>query len=187
VQLLSDARCGLPLIPGHARRQDYAYVRHGTRNLFIFVAPKAGRRHLLLTWRRTKEDWAKAMRYLVDALYPDTPLIDLVDDNLNTHTVHALIEIFGKPEADRIRARLVLHPTPLHASWLNIAEIDLSVLTRQCLNRRIPDEWTLALDLIAWEYERNAPQLPIRWSLEWKRAKRLFKPSKRTFKCATHN
>lgn len=187
MQLLADIRCGLPLIPGHARRQDYEYKRHGTRNLFIFVAPKAGQRHLLLTRRRAKEDWAKAMRYLVDELYPDAPLIDLVYDNLNTHTVHALIEIFGKREADRILARLVLHPTPLHASWLNIAEIDLSVLTRQCLDRRIPDEWALALELIAWEQERNSCQRPIQWSLDWKRAKRFFKPSKPPTKRTTHN
>jgi hypothetical protein len=96
VQLLADVRCGLPLKPGHAQRQDYEYRRHGTRNLFIFVEPKAGQRHLLITRRRTKEDWAKAMRYLVDELYPDAPLIDLVYDNLNTHTTAILnLEIFS--------------------------------------------------------------------------------------------
>jgi len=187
VQLLADARCGLPLIPGNAQRQDYEYKRHGIRNLFIFVEPKAGRRHLLITRRRTKEDWAKAMRYLVDELYPDAPLIDLVYDNLNTHTIHTLIEIFGKAEADRILARLMLHPTPLHASWLNMAEIELSAMTRQCLDRRIPDEWTLALELIAWEQERNARHQTIHWSLDWKRANRLFKLRKHTAPCATQN
>lgn len=184
MQLLGNRRCGLPLRPGYAQRQDYEYIRRGTRNLFIFVEPKAGQRHLLITRRRTKEDWAKAIRYLVDALYPHVPLIDLVYDNLNTHTVNSLIEIFGKAEADRIVARLVLHPTPLHASWLNMAEIDLSALTGQCLDRRIPDEWSLALELIAWEQARNDCRLPISWSLDWQRAKRMFKkrrcPSART-------
>jgi len=179
VQLLADSRPGLPLKPGYARRQDYEYVRRGTRNVFIFVEPKAGLRHVLVTRRRTKEDLAKALRYLVDVLYPDAPVIDLVWDNLNTHAADTLIEIFGKAEADRILARLVLHPTPLHASWLNIAEIDLSVMTGQCLDRRIPDEWTLALELIAWESRRNQLHRPIVWSFDWKRAKRMFDKRKR--------
>jgi hypothetical protein len=127
VQLLADRRAGLPLKPGYVQRQDYEYQRRGTRNVFMFAAPKVGQRHVWVTRRRTKEDWAKAIRYLVDALYPDALLIDWVYDNLNTHTVHALIEIFGKAEADHLLARLVLHPTPLHASWLNMAEIELGV------------------------------------------------------------
>jgi len=179
VQLLADNRPGLPLKPGYSRRQDYEYVRRGTRNLFTFVEPKRGWRHILVTRRRTKEDLAKAIRYLVDVLYPDPPLIDLVWDNLNTHATDALIEIFGKVEADRILARLVLHPTPLHASWLNMAEIDLSTMTSQCLDRRIPDEWTLTIELIAWESRRNQVHRPIHWSFDWKRAKRLFKKRKR--------
>ncbi|MGH2592357.1 MAG: transposase [Anaerolineae bacterium] len=131
VQLLADSRPALPLKPGSLRRRDYEYVRHGTRTVFIFLEPKAGRRHLLLTRRRTQPEWAKAIRYLVDVLYPDAPLIDLVYDNLNTHAADTLIEIFGTPEADRILSRLVLHPMPLHASWLNMAEIDLSAMTRR--------------------------------------------------------
>lgn len=174
VQLLADSRPELPLKPGYVRRRDYEYVRHGTRNVFIFLEPKAGRRHLLVTRRRTKHEWAKAIRYLVDVLYPDVPLIDLVYDNLNTHAADTLIEIFGKPEADRLLSRLVLHPTPLHASWLNMAEIDLSAMTRQCLDRRIPDEWTLALELIGWERRRNDLHKPIAWSFNWKRARRVF-------------
>jgi hypothetical protein len=174
VQLLADSRPGLPLKPGHPRRQDYEYVRRGTRNVFIFVEPKAGRRHVLVTRRRTKEDLAKALRYLVDVLHPEASLIDVVWDNLNTHAIDTLIEIFGKAEADRIVARLMFHPTPLHASWLNTAEIDLSVMTGQCLDRRIPDEWTLTLELIAWESRRNQLHRPIVWSFDWKRAKRVF-------------
>jgi len=179
VQLLADSRPGLPLKPGYARRQDYEYVRGGTRNVFIFVEPKAGRRHVLVTRRRTKEDVAKALRYLVDILYPTVRVIDLVWDNLNTHATDTLVEIFGKAEADRILARLVFHPTPLHASWLNIAEIDLSVMTSQCLDRRIPDEWTLALELFAWESRRNHLHRPIMWSFDWTRAKRMFDKRKR--------
>ena len=187
VQLLADARPAWPLKPGRARRQDYEYVRHGTRNVFMFAEPKAGQRHVLLTCRRTKEDWAKAIRYLVDELYPDATLIDLVYDNLNTHTVNTLIEIFGKAEADRLLARLVLHPTPLHASWVNMAEIELSAMTGQCLDRRIPDEWTLALELIAWEDDRNDLHKPIAWSFQWTRAKRIFNKRKHPCKNTTHN
>ncbi len=179
VQLLADSRPGLPLKPGYPRRQDYEYVRRGTRNVFIFVEPKAGCRHVLVTRRRTKEDLAKAVRYLVDVLYPKAASIDLVWDNLNTHATDTLIEIFGKVEADRILARLVFHPTPLHASWLNIAELDLNAMTGQCLDRRIPDEWTLTLELIAWELRRNQLHRPIVWSFDWKRAKRIFLKRKR--------
>lgn len=175
VQLLEDSRPALPLKPGYPRRQDYEYVRHGTRNLFMFVEPSAGHRHVLVTRRRTKEDFAKALRYLVDTLYPQVTMIDLVLDNLNTHTAETLIEIFGKREADRILARLTLHYTPLHASWLNIAEIELSALTVQCLDRRIPNEWMLSVEIIAWEIARNDRQVPIEWSFNWKRAKRLLK------------
>lgn len=187
IQLLSDARAPQPIKPGRARRQDYEYVRHGTRNVFMLAEPKAGRRHVLLTHRRTKEDWAKAIRYLVDELYPEAAVIDLVYDNLNTHAVNTLIEIFGKAEADRLLVRLVLHPTPLHASWVNMAEIELSVMTSQCLDRRIPNEWTLALELLAWEGDRNERHQPIVWSFTWTRAKRIFKKRKPSRKTTTQN
>ena len=113
-------------------------MRRCTRYLFICVEPQTGLRHVLVTRLRTNEDLAKAVLYLVDILYPDVAWIYLVWDNLNTHAIDTLIEIFGKAEADRISARLVIHPTPLHASWLNIAEIDLKVMTGQWLDRRIP-------------------------------------------------
>lgn len=177
VQLLADSRPAQPMRPGWIRRQDYEYVRHGTRNVFMFLEPKAGARHVLVTRRRTKLEWAKAMRYLVDVLYPRAPLIDLVYDNLNTHVPNTLIEIFGKVEADRLLARLVLHPTPVHASWLNMAEIDLSAMTSQCLKGRLPDEWSLALELIAWENRRNCAHQPIVWSYNWRRARRTFQVS----------
>ena len=179
VQLLSDARPTRPLAPGYPRRRDYEYVRGGTRNLFLFIEPKVGQRHVLVTRRRTKEDFAKTMRYLTDELYPNAQVIDVVLDHLNTHKAEALIEIFGKAEADRFLARLVFHHTPLHASWLNIAEIGLSALTRQCLDRRIGDEWTLVMEILAWEYRRNAEQRPITWSFDWKRARRFLREHKR--------
>jgi len=178
LQLLADPAC-YPIRavrPQHPRRQDYEYVRHATRNIFLWVEPQVGYRHTLVTLRRTKEDFAKAMRYLVDVVYPAPRVegIDLVIDNLNTHTADTLIEIFGKPEADRLLSRIAFHYTPLHASWANIAELEFSAMTSQCLDRRIPDEWTLATELVAWELRRNQRADPIHWSFTWKRARRLF-------------
>jgi hypothetical protein len=142
-QLLDEIRPMLSLQPGQPRKQDYEYKREGTRNLFLFVEPKAGQRHVLVTRFRKKGDFAYAMRYLVDVLYPDADCVDVVMDNLNTHNYHALVETFGKVEADRLMSRLCFHYTPPHGSWLNMAEIELSILSHQCLKRRIPDEWTL--------------------------------------------
>lgn len=130
-QLLAHITNLLVLTPGHASRQDYEYKRNDTRNVFMFVEPKAGSRHVLVTQRRTKQDFAFAMRYLVDVIYPDAECIDVVMDNLNTHHYHSLVEFFGKQEADRIMNRLEFHFTPEHASWLNMAEIELSILSKQ--------------------------------------------------------
>ena len=125
-QLLAHITDRLALKPGRASRQDYEYKRKGTRNLFMFVEPKAGSRHVLVTNRRTKQDFAFAMRYLVDVIYPAAEcIIDVVLDNLNTPDYHSLVESFGKQEADRIMSRLEFHHTPKHASWLNMAEIEL--------------------------------------------------------------
>ncbi len=179
VQLLDDARATRPLTPGYPRRRDYEYVRCGTRNIFLFIEPKVGQRRVLVTRRRTKEDFAKAMRYLVDEMYPQVSVIDVVLDQLNTHAADTLIEIFGKMEADRLLAHLAFHYTPLHASWLNIAEIILSALTRQCLDRRLGDEWTLVMEILAWEYRRNAEHKPVAWSFDWKRARRFVRDHKR--------
>lgn len=164
----------MPLRPAHAKRRDYEYQRCGTRNVFLFLEPKAGKRHTLVTRRRTKEDWAKAMRYLVDELYPTAERIDVVLDNLNTHTYEALIEIFGKAEADRIMHRLVLHYTPVHGSWLNMAEIELSVMARQCTRRRLGDAFTLATELVAWEKPRNDACVTIRWKFTTQDARQVF-------------
>jgi hypothetical protein len=173
-QLLAESREPMPMRPGQVKRQDYEYQRHGTRNLFLFVEPQAGTRHVLITRRRTKIDCAYALRYLVDAVYPDAEWIDLVLDNLNTHTYLALVETFGKAEADRIMARLRFHYTPPHGSWLNMAEIELSILSRQCLKRRLPDEWTLGTEIVAWEQARNAAQAQIHWSFTIDDAHRVF-------------
>lgn len=174
VEVHAEVRAPLPGQPKHPKRRDYEYARCGTRNVFLFLAPKAGQRHTLVTQHRTKEDWAKAMRYLVDELYPEADGIDVVLDNLNTHNAEVLIELFGKAEADRLLKRLTFHYTPLHASWLNMAEIELSVMARQCTRRRLGDAFTLATELIAWEKPRNDARITIRWKFTRPDARRVF-------------
>jgi hypothetical protein len=174
VELHADVRLALPMCRTKPQRRDYEYKRGGVRNVFLFLEPKTGQRHTLVTLRRTKEDWAKAMRYLVDELYPLAVTIDVVLDNLNTHNYEALVEIFGKAEADRIMQHIAFHYTPLHGSWLNMAEIELSVMARQCTNRRLGDAFTLATELVAWEQPRNAAQVRIRWKFTSEDARRVF-------------
>lgn len=174
-QLLAHIAPMLLTEPGQAARQDYEYKREGTSNLFLFVEPKAGFRQVLVTDRRTKQDFAFAMRYLVEVLYPNVECIDVVMDNLNTHHYHSLVEFFGKQEADRIMSRLCFHYTPEHASWLNMAEIELSVLSKQCLSRRIPSPWALMTEILAWEQARNDKQAKIRWNFTVEDARQVFK------------
>jgi transposase len=175
VQLLAHLTAPSSLKPGQAVRWDYEYKRNGTRNLFLFVEPKAGARQVLVTNRRTKRDFAFAMRYLVDVMYPDAECIEVVMDNLNTHHYHSLVEFFGKQEADRIWSRLEIHYTPEHASWLNMAEIELSILAKQCLSRRIPNEWSLITEIVAWEEARNEKKAKIRWNFTVADARNVFK------------
>lgn len=175
IQLLAHITDPRILKPGQAIRQDYEYKRNGTRNVFLFVEPKAGTRHVLVTNRRTKRDFAFAMRYLVDVIHPEAECIDVVMDNLNTHHYHSLVEFFGKQEADRIWSRLQIHYTPAHASWLNMAEIELSILSKQCLARRIPTEWTLITEIVAWEQARNEKKAKIRWNFTVDDARKVFK------------
>jgi len=175
MQLLAHITEPLVLKAGQAARQDYEYKRNGTRNLFLFVEPKAGSRQVLVTNRRTKQDFAFAMRYLVDMIYPEAECIEVVMDNLNTHHYHSLVEFFGKRQADRIWSRLEIHYTPEHASWLNMAEIELSILSKQCLSRRIPTEWTLITEIVAWEEARNEKKAKIRWNFTVKDARKVFK------------
>jgi DDE superfamily endonuclease len=162
-QLIAETRLPLPAAPRHPARVDYEYERRGVANLFLWVEPLAGRRHVQVTERRTKADWARFIRDLVDGHYPDAERVVLVLDNLNTHVGSALYETFPAAEARRLRAKLELHYTPKHGSWLNVAEIELSVLTTQCLSRRIPDRDQLASEVAAWEARRHARQATIDW------------------------
>ena len=136
---------------------------------------------MLVTQRRTKIEFAFVMRYLVDIMYPEAEYINLVMDNLNTHHYHSLIETFGKQEADRIMSRLRFHFTPAHASWLNMAEVELSVLSGQCLSRRISDEWTLQTEIAYWEIARNEHKMQIRWKFTTDEARKIFKQYYPTF------
>jgi len=162
-QLLADTRSPLPAHSGQPRRYDYTYARDGTRNLFLFCEPQAGWRQITVTERRTKVDFAHQMKWLVDDRYPEADIIRLVVDNLNTHKAASLYEAFAPEEARRIAKKLEFHYTPKHGSWLNMAEIEFSVLSRQCLDRRIPDEATLRQEVHAYQVRRNAEQATIDW------------------------
>jgi len=162
-QLLDQVTTPLPLAPGQPEREDYEYVRGGTTNLFILCEPLRGWRHLTVAARRTKVDWAHCIKQLVDVYYPEAEKIVLVMDNLNTHTPASLYEAFPPAEARRIAERLEIHYTPKHGSWLNIAEIELSVLGRQCLDRRIADAECLMREVAAWEDGRNSADAVVNW------------------------
>jgi hypothetical protein len=162
-QLIREVREPLPPLPDQPERYDYEYHREGTANLFMFFAPLEAWRHVKVTERRTKIDFAHCMRDLVDVHFPDATTITVVRDQLNTHGPDALYEAFAPEEAARILNRLEFHYTPKHGSWLNMAEIELSVLSRQCLNRRIPDKHVLEQEISAWEAERNASQTTVDW------------------------
>lgn len=162
-QLIAETRQALPAKPGQVERYDYEYERKGTRNLFLFFEPLAGQRHVEVTQQRTKKDWAYAIKWLVDDAYPEAECIHVVLDNLNTHTFSALYETFEPAEANRIRKRLELHYTPKHASWLNMAEIEFSVFSRQAWSGYIPDEATLKRNVKTLEDERNDKQATVNW------------------------
>jgi DDE superfamily endonuclease len=162
-QLIQETRAPLPAAPGRVQRYDYEYKRNGTRNLFMICEPQAGWRHITITERRTKRDFAHQMKWLVDERYPDVEVIRVVLDNLNTHKVASLYDAFEPSEARRIAKKLALHPTPKHGSWLNMAEIELSILQRQCLDCRIPDAETLTREVEAYEQRRNAQKATIDW------------------------
>ena len=162
-QLIEEKRSPWPSKPGQPERYDYEYKRNGTRNLFMFCEPLAGWRHIEVTQRRTMWDFAHQMKWLVDCAYPQTEVVRVVMDNLNTHKPASLYEAFEPVEARRILRRLEFHYTPKHGSWLNMAEIELSALNRQCLGRRIPDEATLKLEISAYERRRNQDRASIDW------------------------
>lgn len=162
-QLLREVRRPLPMAPGRAARHDPEYARGGVLNLFLVCEPLTGRRWVTVTERRTKVDWAHQIKALVDERYPDAERIVLVQDNLNTHTPAALYDTFPPADARRLLAKLEFHYTPKHGSWLNMAEIEFSVLSRQCLQRRVPDRATLEAEVAAWQARRNTTAGPIDW------------------------
>lgn len=162
-QLIAESRPSLPAKPGQVRRYDYEYERQGVRNLWMFFEPLAGQRRVRITQRRTKRDWAYAMQWLADEVYPDVECIRLVLDNLNTHTISALYEAFEPAEANRLRKRFDFHYTPKHGSWLNMAEIEFSVFARLAWANYIPDEATLEHNTRLTQDERNAQQATVNW------------------------
>ncbi|MEI2617893.1 MAG: IS630 family transposase [Thermomicrobiales bacterium] len=161
--LRGDVRPSQPAGPGHALREDPAYIRHGSANLFLWCAPHLGQRGITVTERRTRVDWAVAMRHLVDEVFPTAERIVVVLDNLNIHADHSLYAAFPPREAKRIRDKLELHYTPKHASWLNIAELEFSALVRQCLDQRIPTPTDLQQAVDAWTTRRNSRAKPVQW------------------------
>ena len=162
-QLVAEARVPVPAAPGRPARADYEYERKGTANLFMVCEPLAGKRHVRVTERRTAVDFAETVRLLVDEWYPEAEKVVLVMDNLNTHKAASLYEAFAPAEARRLLDKLEIHHTPKHGSWLNMAEIELSVLARQCLDRRIPSEAELARLTAAWERRRNKEAPTVNW------------------------
>jgi len=162
-QLLGHARDPIPASPGHDLKQDSEYVRHGTCSIFVWVEPLAGRRRVNARQQRTRIDWAHEIDQLLSVEYPHAERIVLVMDNLNTHTLGSLYEAFDPAKARAPAERLELHYTPKHGSWLNIAEIELSRLTRQCLGRRIDDLDLLNTELAAWQAATNDDQRQVDW------------------------
>ena len=162
-QLLSDTKIPIPVKPGQKRRVDYEYERMGNCNLFVFLEPHQGWRHIQVTEQRTAIDFAHCMKDLVDIYYPNAELIKIVMDNLNTHSPASLYKAFTPKEARRILNKLEFHYTPKHGSWLNMAEIELSILSRQCLNRRISTQEIINSEIAAWEEARNQEKAAVSW------------------------
>jgi hypothetical protein len=175
IQLLKETRQPLPCEPGKPAKYDYEYERNGTANNFMFTEPLAGWRKVSVRSRKTRQDWAEEIRSLLDEDYPDAELVILVCDNLNTHTFGALYEAFPPREAKRLADRIDIRYTPKHGSWLNVAEIELSVLTKQCLSRRIANIETLRREAAAWADRRNEAQSGVDWQFTTKTARTKLK------------
>ncbi len=174
-QLTAHTREPLPARPGTPERCDSEYKRKGTANLFVMVEPKAGRRHIIVRKRRTYKDYSICMKFLVN-FYKDADKIIVVQDNLNTHTKKSLIKAFGEEKAKKIMEKLEFHPTPYHGSWLNMAEIEISVMGTECLNgRRIPDRLTLNHEKNAWKKRRDHKKARIDWRFTREKAREKFK------------
>ena len=162
-QLLAHARDPIPAQPGKDLKEDSEYIRHGTCSIFCWVEPLRGWRRVHASKRRTRVDWAHQVQHLLEVDYPDAEKVVLVMDNLNTHNIASLYEAFDPQTAWALAQRLEIHHTPKHGSWLNIAEIELSALTRQCLDRRIEDLGILNAELAAWQHATNADQRQVNW------------------------
>jgi len=162
-QLVKETRSAVPAEPSIPERYDYEYERNGVCNLFMFYEPFGGKRYVSITDHRTKVDWALQIKELLDNHYPNVKKVVLIMDNLNTHTGASLYETFAPNEARRLLERLEIHYTPKHGSWLNIAEIELRVLSGQCLNRRIHDKKTLEQEVTQWQIKRNFLQAKVDW------------------------
>ena len=177
-QLVGETRAPIAAGPGRPERHDYEYVRDGTANIFMLFEPLGARRHVKVTERRTRADWALLVKELCDVHHPGAEKIVLVMDNLNTHCGASLYEAFAPEQARRLLERLEIHHTPKHGSWLNMAEIELQVLSGQCLARRIGERETLASEVAAWEERRNKDSSPVDWRFTTKDAriklKRLY-------------
>lgn len=163
VQLVKETRTPLPLEPGQPLRYDYEYERAGTTNNFLFIAPLMGWRKVNVRDTKTRRDWAHEIQELLDVDFPDVDVVRLLCDNLNTHNTASLYEAFEPAEARRLARRLEIHYTPKHGSWLNIAESELSILTKQCLDRRIPDAEFLRREATAWYGDRNQNNKLVDW------------------------
>jgi hypothetical protein len=178
VQLIKETRQPLPAAPGKPEKVDYEYERNGTANIFMCTEPLNGTRHVHVTAHRTAVDWANEIRDLLEVSYPEAERVRVVCDNLNTHGIGSLYEAFPPDTARELVKRLEIHHTPKHGSWLNIAEIELSALTGQCLDRRIPDIETLRNETSAWEKRRNACHKGVDWQFTTQNAriklKRLY-------------
>jgi hypothetical protein len=164
-QLLRDEQPAQPPAPGRPAREDYHYERRGTQAIFMFFNPISGQRRVSNRDSRTRVDWAEEIRRLLDEDYPHARKVKLVCDNLNTHSIASLYQAFPAEEAHRLRERLEIHYTPRNGSWLNVAEIELSILSRQCLDRRIGSSAELTRELAAWQTERNAQASVVKWRL----------------------
>lgn len=177
-QMIGEVKQPIPCAPGQPARIDHEYVRNGVAEIFMEVEPLAGKRHIAVTEHRTRKDWAVQIRQMLDERYPEALKVRLVMDNLNTHNIASLYETFEPREARRLAERLDIHYTPKHGSWLNMAEIELSVLTGQCLDRRIPDMITMQAEVAAWQKDRNNSARKINWQFTTSdariRLKRLY-------------
>lgn len=162
-QLLGESREPIPMKPGNVKLEDSEYIRNGTCSIFMFTEPLKGWRNVAVLERRTRKDWASQVAELLEVHYPNAPKVCLVMDNLNTHTISSLYQTFPASKARELAKRLEIHYTPKHGSWLNIAEIELSAMTAQCLGRRIPDIGVLSAELKAWNRVRNDSSLGVNW------------------------